>query len=249
MEKKLAAVKNELGTAPDGYIRVSKKHKCPQYYLIKNRNDRNGKYMNKNQLPLVKSILLRDYNKKLKRELELQIKVLKKAYKKYSLQKLYSIFENTPPSRRLQIVPKFIPVAEFVQNWENTSYIHKTLDETEPFLTTIRGEKVRSKSENMIADVLFRLKIPYRYEAPVKIGTKIFYPDFTCLNARTRTEYIWEHFGLLQNPEYAANAVGKLRLYNKYGYYSGENLIVSSETKESPLNSNEIEKLAKKYLL
>ena len=35
-----------------------------------------------------------------------------------------------------------------------------------PLLETSRGERVRSKSEVIIADTLDRLKIPYRYEFP-----------------------------------------------------------------------------------
>jgi len=43
---------------------------------------------------------------------------------------------------------------------------------------TLKGEKVRNKLEKDIADILFKYKIPYQYEALVHIGDKFFFPDF-----------------------------------------------------------------------
>lgn len=68
---------------------------------------------------------------------------------------------------------------------------------------TARGEKVRSKSEVMIADTLQRFGVPYKYEYPLKLRKFTAYPDFYCLNLRTRKEYYWEHFGMMDNVEYA----------------------------------------------
>ena len=49
-----------------------------------------------------------------------------------------------------------------------------------------------------------RRNIPYRYEFPLTLKDgNIYHPDFLCLNVRTRQEYIWEHFGLMDNPDYA----------------------------------------------
>lgn len=249
LEKILTKVDKELETAPKGYIRVSYKHKCPQYYLIKNCKDRNGEYLNKNQRPLVEEILLRDYNKKLKRELERQLKILNKCRKIYSPDKITAIYEKTPKPRKLNIQPKIMTTEQFVDNWKKLKYKPKLIAENDSIHVTVNGEKVRSKSENLIADTLFRLNIPYRYEQPVKLGSKIFYPDFTCLNIRTRQEFLWEHFGLLDEPEYATNAVGKIHIYNQHGYFTGQKLIISTETKNQPINTIEIEKLAKEFLL
>ena len=65
--------------------------------------------------------------------------------------------------------------------------------------------------------------MPYRYEFPIKLksesgtGRKVsevtFYPDFLCLNLRTREEFCWEHFGLMDDEEYANNAAGKINHY------------------------------------
>ena len=48
---------------------------------------------------------------------------------------------------------------------------------------TIKGERVRSKSEKIIADELYRYQIPYKYEFPLTLATHNrniqLYPDFT----------------------------------------------------------------------
>ena len=71
-----------------------------------------------------------------------------------------------------------------------------------PLLFSENGERVRSKSEVIIADILKNNGIPYRYEYPVLINRNI-HPDFCCLNVRTRKEYFWEHFGKMDDIEYA----------------------------------------------
>lgn len=250
LEGILASVNKELETAPEGYIiRAMKVHKSSQYFFSKSRNNRNGTYLTRKQMPLVKSILQRDYNKKISREIKKQLKALKKLQTIYSPAKLESILEKTTPLRRFGVTPLFTPSSQFAATWKAQNFTPKAFTEETPFLITANGEKVRSKSENLIADTMFHLNIPYRYEAPLTLGNKVFYPDFYCLNVRTRQEFIWEHFGLMEDSEYAVNAVGKLKVYNRFGYFLGKNLIITSETQKNPLFSQEVEKIVKEYLI
>ena len=104
-----------------------------------------------------------------------------------------------------------------------------------------------------MADTLARRNIPYRYEFPINLKTengdyRLFHPDFICMNLRTRTEFLWEHFGMMDEAEYSATAARKLRLYETNGIYPGKNLIISVETSELPINTRQIEKLAMQYL-
>ena len=70
----------------------------------------------------------------------------------------------------------------------------------------------------MIAETLYKNKIPYRYEWPLSLknenkSTVIFHPDFYCFNVNTRKEYVWEHFGKLDEEKYLLEVVKKLNLY------------------------------------
>lgn len=93
---------------------------------------------------------------------------------------------------------------------------------------TLKGHLVRSKSERFIADTLFRLKIPYRYEFPLSLEGYKLHPDFTIL--KPDGKYIlWEHFGLLDNEDYLKNTMNKIKLYKSAGFSQHTNLICTTE--------------------
>ena len=113
-----------------------------------------------------------------------------------------------------------------------------------------RGERVRSKSEKIIADKLCKENIMYRYEYPLETPySGVIYPDFTILDEERRRNIIYEHFGMMDDAEYACNAVAKIEMYLNSGYFWGDNLIFTMETHEKPLNSKIVRDLAKKYLI
>ncbi len=74
------------------------------------------------------------------------------------------------------------------------------------------------------------------------------HPDFYCLNLRTRQEFAWEHFGMMDDPEYAARATEKLGLYAENGFFPGKNLIITMETSAKPLSSKLLKSVIKTYL-
>ena len=125
----------------------------------------------------------------------------------------------------------------------------KEFSEIAPEFYTTNGERVRSKSEIIIADLLTKEGIPYRYECPIYlIGIGRIYPDFTVLNIRNRKEFLWEHFGMMDDPVYAENAIHKIRLYEQNGFFPGENLILTYESKKTPINQKILMNLIDKYL-
>ncbi len=69
---------------------------------------------------------------------------------------------------------------------------------------TANGTLVRSKSEVIIADALHRARVPFQYERRFEgHDGSIRLPDFTIEDAATGNLFIWEHLGLLANPQYA----------------------------------------------
>ena len=74
------------------------------------------------------------------------------------------------------------------------------------------------------------------------------YPDFTVLNVRTRKEMLWEHFGMMDEPEYAEKAVQKIMTYEQNNIFPGENLILTYETRKNPLNQKTIMRKLWQYL-
>ena len=73
---------------------------------------------------------------------------------------------------------------------------------------------VRSKSEVIIANMLFERGIPFWYEKPLYARDGSFYlPDFTIL--WHGQEYYWEHLGLLEQDKYRAHWEEKKKWYDK----------------------------------
>ena len=105
---------------------------------------------------------------------------------------------------------------------------------------TKMGILVRSKSEVIIATALYDNNLKFEYERPVKIENNIYYPDFT-VEKKKGDIIIWEHLGLIDNPDYRNKAYRKILKYNENGYYQGKNLILTYETAESPLDPMDVE--------
>ncbi len=132
----------------------------------------------------------------------------------------------------------------YARAWQSRPFRPSSYKPEKKIYDTRRGEKVRSKSEAIIADMLLELGIPYRYEYPVKMhdGT-IRYPDFTLLKVKTREIIFFEHFGRLSEEDYRKETIEKMDIYRASGIYPGKNLMFSYETEENPLDINGIRKM------
>ena len=254
LESKLKTIK----TAPKGTLRVSKSNNVVQYYHKTDSTKENGLYIPKKNLQLIKALAQKDYDITLIQHLKKEAEAIKAALKTYhaflsrfgSAEKLIL---KTNENRRGFIKPIWRTDEDFVRLWQSVQYKGRSFVDGTPEHFTTKGERVRSKSEVLIADTLNRLHIPYRYEYPIKLKTEngerhLFYPDFLCLNPRTRKEFLWEHFGLMDDPEYSAVAANKLALFTRNGIFAGKNLIITMETAGKPINSKQISKIAEQYL-
>ena len=158
--------------------------------------------------------------------------------------------EYLPKSREKLIRPAEISWEQRLKKWLSEEYTGKAFQKGAPVILTERGERVRSKSEKILADLFFRRGIPYKYECPLFLkGYGTVHPDFTFLSERTGKEIYWEHAGRMDEPEYAGSAVRKIQAYEENGIYPGERLILTFETETSLLDTKLAEQLAEKYLL
>lgn len=134
--------------------------------------------------------------------------------------------------------------------WYDSEYHGKEFYEGTAEIVTEKGERVRSKSEKILADYFYRNNILYQYEKPLYLkGYGTVYPDFTFLSKKTRKEIYWEHEGMMDKPEYAKSAVKKIESYQRNGIHLGERLILTFETELTVLNSQIVEELVERYLV
>lgn len=123
---------------------------------------------------------------------------------------------------------------EELQKGLNAKYKMASFRKDECIVLTLRGERVRSKSEAIIADELFKRGIPYVYEPTVEINGIEYMPDFILADPETGTLYMWEHLGLMDKNDYACRAFDKFKQYQLEGWTLGINLITTSEIREFP---------------
>ena len=270
LEKRLAELQNLLFTkkksyekAPQGRIRISQNGGHPEYYLVTERGSLRGKYLPHSQKTLARQLAQKDYDARLIKLLQKEISTLQNYMKQTSNGRaIPELYDSLCPARRSLITPAILTNEQYAARWQDVSWTGRPFASDAPYICTARGERVRSKSEVIIADTLFRYNIPYRYEFPITLkrsnsddirrdlGRSItLYPDFLCLNTRTRTEFYWEHFGLMDSTEYSNNAAGKLRLYTENGILAGRNLIITMETQTEPPSIKALEKLIEEFLL
>jgi hypothetical protein len=111
---------------------------------------------------------------------------------------------------------------------------------------TLTGELVRSKSEVVVANVLTKLGIDYKYEEPVEVAPHDFrLPDFT-ISFKGKTWY-WEHLGMLNLESYKKEWEQKKAWYKKHKLI--EKIITSQDGPDGGIDSLQIEKTAKERIL
>ncbi|MBR5667959.1 MAG: hypothetical protein IKW95_09750 [Lachnospiraceae bacterium] len=243
----LKECRRQLAHLPEGRLRIAEKAGKPQYYQSGGEKD---VYLHVKNRTIAEQLAQRRYCEKVIRQVEKELKQMESLAAVYQEDILAKVWEEMNPLRRALVQPLDVPDEEYARAWSEVAYVGKEIDETERTFLTERGETVRSKSEKIIADMLALRGVPYRYEYPLKLrGWGTFYPDFLALNVRTREEFIWEHFGMMDNPEYVRKYLKKTRIYEKSGIYPGHNLLCTFETSVEPLDPLMVEALIQRFLL
>ena len=238
----LDILQKSLKKAPKGTLRVLRHKKSFQYYLATECGDSNGTYLPRKELRRAAAIAQRDYNAAIAGVIARQLAALGNLAKNYHPEEIDAAFTGLHPGRRALVTPVREPDGDFIVAWQHLPYTGKPFEINAPEFFTSTGVRVRSKSEVIIADALSRAGIPFRYEYPTSIkGWGTLYPDFTCLDTRSREEIVWEHFGLMGDPDYAENAVQKISRYAASGYILGKNLIATFENGNTPLSVKQVQ--------
>ena len=249
----------EVKRNPSGLIRIVKNHGQLQFYKRKSKSDLQGTYMPRSQNQLAYKLIQSDYDKKALAAIKDEISLLKSFLKKYQTNNTSHHFTTLPDTRQQIVTPLTLSDSQYAEDWLSKKYPKKEIPPDIPKLFTDNKEQVRSKTEVLIANALKAAGVPYRYEFPVKLNLnaglpshteniQTFHPDFYCLNLRTRKEYIWEHFGMMDEAEYSTRAAEKIILYQQNGYFPGKNLIITMETSKTKPSSMELNQIIQEYL-
>ncbi|WP_408070723.1 hypothetical protein [Butyrivibrio sp. JL13D10] len=239
---------NRLIEVPEGALRISTSNNCTQF---KQSIEAKKKliYIKKDDKQLAYRLAQKSYDQKVQKLVDRRLKQLDKFTEEYEDNEIEKIYNKLHPIRKALIQPVEIPWEQRLAEWKNTPYVGKGVTPGMPEIYSKKGERVRSKSEKIIADIFCDLGIEYKYECPLNLkGVGIVYPDFTILRKRDGKEIYWEHDGRMDDPKYAEKAVRKINSYIANGYFPGDNLIVSFESSGNVLNDRIIKGMISKYI-
>lgn len=249
LEKILIKTREELDNAPPGKLRISRNKKWVQYYHCIKGEKRNGVYIPISEKKLVYQLAQKAYNEELLKLVRKRLVQIESIIDTYDDQEIEKIYRKQNKERQKLIHPIEPTWEDQLAEWMKEDYKKKEFQENSTVIITERGERVRSKSEKILADYFYQKNIPYKYEAPLYlVGAGIIYPDFTFLSSKTRQEIYWEHEGMMDDEIYARNAIRKIHTYEKNGIYPGERLILTFETKAVALDTQIVKELVCKYL-
>jgi len=248
----LSKIKEEaesrMEEAPPGSLNIAThKGRVQNYQYDRDTGER--RYLKKSESELIRKLAQKEYEKSILINICSKLYFLEKLIKAYATG-YKGIYDNLDDYRKSIVIPVISSDEEFVADWYNSYPGNRNKYELKNEIITERGEYVRSKSEKITADIFYRRGIPYVYEPKMEIHRNYFvYPDFLLLNIRTRKTYIYEHLGMMDNPEYAENAISKINSYAKAGWVLGDNLLITMETSKTPLSTKHIDNLIEKHLV
>ena len=257
----------KIKNAPEGTLYVKKIGDDFRYYQ---KTTEQETYLGSKDNEIIKGLQEKDYCVKLKKAAENELEALKKIQKiKKKIKNYEQVFLMLPENRKTMINPYVSKETEEIKAriekeckaWKKETLIRKSVDNNLQ-LITLGGERVRSKSEVIIADRLKNAGIPYCYERRYvfvnedskdnkrnnNLDCEVWFPDFQILNTRTGELFFWEHFGMMDNPEYCASSIFKLETYAKHGILIGKNLIVTMESSKHTLNVEYTDKIIEEFL-
>ena len=252
--KIIAKEGNARNSCPIGRVKAvlvhNKENDVYRYYARDNSSDPTGRYLKKDELDLARRLAQKEYSERVFKAAETE-KVLIESFLKKHDDLILKAYTGMTAGKRILVEPYVLTDEEFARRWQEKKYTGGKFEEDDPAYYTKRGDRVRSKSEQIIADRLFDAGVPYRYEYPFVYesfeGKKQVFTDFTALNKRTRTVYRWEHFGRMDDPKYRKTFFWKQFIYSQNNCIPGVGIIFTFEDNENPLDTRYVDRIIETY--
>ena len=247
-----------LESAPEGRLKhVTRRLHTSFYHVLPGKR---AKHIPSDNLELAEKLAQKSYDQAVLRQAKAEIAVLTKLCRDVppneestgslatpnidaDLRGIQNVYSKLSDERKRLVIPYVLPKEEYAKVWESEHDSTSLFREHELIYPTEKGHLVRSKSEVIIADRLYRAGVPYQYEPTLMIDEQYFRPDFVVLKASTREEYVWEHFGMMSDPDYCTQCLKKIRAYASEGYVLGQRLLATFESSTVPLDLRQVDSI------
>lgn len=227
-----------IESAPPGKLRISQRAKCTEYYHRLSPSEKSGKYISKNNSVLIAALAQKEYDIRALKRAEKELKLWMQIAKFYP-NETFELTAAYMPDKIVELIATE-PLSDeaFINWWLNQPAQFLMFNEENKRFTVHENLRTRSKSEYILATDFIEYNLPFLYERGLflPVSKKWIYPDFTILNPETREEIYWEHFGMLDEPDYANKALLKIKEYELNDIYLGHQLIATFETSSHPLD-------------
>lgn len=212
-----------------------------QYYI---NIDRGREYIKASEKKRAQQMVQYEYESKILRAAKEEYKKLNALIKVYENIPIEDVYEHMSKGKQVLVNPIKLTDEAYIKMWNDSQYEKLAFREGLPEYYSAKGERMRSKSEALIANLLDKMNINYKYEKPLELNRLgIVHPDFTLLDIKNRKEIYLEHLGMMDDQVYRNNAISKIRSYEKSGYYLGDRLLVTMETVNCPIDTKALEQV------
>ncbi len=232
---------------PACHLEIHNRGGQPQYYLSyadPETKTKKRRYVKHSDLAMAMQIAQKDYLASVSKAMETNLYWARGLYHSLKNGNLEGLYQQLSPHRKNLVQPILPSWQERLKNWMEEPFEPSDYHTDRLIFETNRGEKVRSKSEKIIADIFDHYQLPYKYERPLKLRDGNIYPDFTLYDPNEDQEVYWEHFGRMDDSAYCNNILSRIFRYAKNGIVPGRHLLFTFESSAWPLDVEMIRTMA-----
>lgn len=250
LRNRITLLESKLNSLPEERLTFSQKSNNTQFYYRRKGNKKLF-YISKKSSEELAKLANKYYITKVLPPLKANLYAAEKFVELHSGKEERDVFNCMPEDLQMLNHNLFLYKPQYIKDWLNRPYVRNPYKSDALIFDTARGDKVRSKSEVILSNSFFKYGLIYLVEFPLRLkhSGKTIYPDFTILNTNTMETIYWEHFGMMDNPEYATAAIKKIQLLQEERLILGKNLICTFETSTTPLSSSLVESYIKEFFL
>lgn len=235
----LAIYKNALSALPKGRLRYRMMNGRVRYFRY-NPETKKVTYLKDADKELVQKLKYRRVTEEAIKTIENNLNIEEK------LLEAYQPYDPVSCQMRLGKVYQDAPELFYEENGKHKKKkSHQNTYRKEDLIhKTSFGMLCRSKSEAMIADLLYQAGIPFLYESRLILydewgEKKVYYPDFT-IELPDGSVIYWEHFGRMDLPDYRQKNFKRIATYHYNGIFPPDNLIITMESPKGGINVSAI---------
>ena len=230
LDELIIRIRRRVSMAPENRLRIDASGTKPRYCEVDTK-DKIVRYLSQKDMDQIKALAQKSYDKRVLRAAQWERKTLQSMMWTVYVVPAEDIYNLLSKARQALVTPVVPTREEVISEFRAQAFEPPPIPVGDTGLETDRGEIVRTRAEYIIANDINRTEAEYHYEKPLYLkGWGTVYPDFTILNVRTGKTYFWEHLGRTNDLGYMHKSIRKIEAYAKNGYYSGEKLILTSET-------------------